>query len=626
MFGIAPPHNHAPAADVEVASTAGSVDSGSESLDSWAEQNLDYPCRLSLGQLDRCRRQQILWMVKEKWERNIVQGNPSAYTQGVIRRDISGTPYGRPAPNPHHTNWQPQPPGGLQASAVKTCSGPRAEDAVRVTSAVHAIATPLRSAESATERPAWVTQAWNMHTRAAALFRLVANSVPAEAMSAIADLPGPWQLSCIQLLLLSRHNYSDPVKFMNTFAAMYKDMPTVAQVPPSVASARGSGRPLVVVHLGSGSGFEMSAVQLAAERLVAESHAVHVSEIVVVDTTSPWQPVLDELFSGSKSSGPAVLKICPTDATQQLESLGRQWLAQGAAVVAAVVVPPPVLNPLGSAAQAPSYHAGSARDLWGHLRSVKLLAGMLPRLGVVLFTAKEEGLPSMDSMFFTKHFGAQITIQQDQLRIPHCGWTLRCCPGSQQQPFVARRHAASPINETLDPELAIAADATKPFTAVLPHLAALEEIVDKRMRGDALSDGEAKSLNLLLTRSSAGHVVEPDRLLDRSALAHVMGVTGWRVLDFWNEKMPCRGKIHPFTGQPVALTFAGALPCGQLRYCPSCANLYDCMTATPSPYVYSAGVVLAALAAHFSADGRPGVDVATLPVHQCDNGCTGHVP
>ena len=84
MFGFAPVTGCGAPVDAEMASSAGSVDSGEASLDAWAEQNLDYPCRLSLGQVEKCRRQQILWMVKEKCERNVVQGNPSAYTQGVI--------------------------------------------------------------------------------------------------------------------------------------------------------------------------------------------------------------------------------------------------------------------------------------------------------------------------------------------------------------------------------------------------------------------------------------------------------------------------------------------------------------------------------------------------------------
>ena len=84
----------------------------------------------------------------------------------------------------------------------------------------------------------------------------------------------------------------------------------------------------------------------------------------MVNTGNPWQPVIDELLTGSKSPGPAVLRISPTDASQQLASMGRQWLAQGAAVVAAVVVPPPVPNHFGAAAQAPSYRAVSVRELW----------------------------------------------------------------------------------------------------------------------------------------------------------------------------------------------------------------------------------------------------------------------
>ena len=626
MFGFAPVTGSGAPVDAEMASSAGSVDSGEASLDAWAEQNLDYPCRLSLGQVEKCRRQQILWMVKEKCERNVVQGNPSAYTQGVIRREINGTPYGRAPTNPHHTSWQPQPPAGQQAPAGTTRSCPVTGGPATLAAAVHAVATPLRAAESAPERPPWVVQAWGVHTRQAALFRLVAANIPSDAMDAIADLPGPWQLVCAQMLLLSKHNYSNPVVFMKTFAEMYRAMPTTGpQIVPSVASPRGSGRPLVVLHLGAASGFEISALQLAAERLVSESHACHVSEIVMVNTGNPWQPVIDELLTGSKSSGPAVLRISPTDASQQLPMMGRHWLAQGAAVVVAVVVPPPMPNHFGAAAQAPSYHAGSARELWGYLSFVKCLAGVLPRVGVLVITGKEEGVSSADSVFFTRHFGGPLSIPHDQVRIPHSGWTLRCCPAAAQPPWVARRLVASQIAECLDPELAAAADANKAFTAVLPHLPALEEIVDKRMKGDALAESETKSLSLLLRRGSGGVIEDPARLLDRSSLAHVFGVNGWRVLDYWTEKMPCGSMVHPFTGQPVAQTFPGALPCGQLRYCPSCANFYDCIMSTPSPFVYSGGIVMAAVSAHFSLDCRPGVDVATLPVHQCEHGCVGHV-
>ena len=46
MFGFAPVAGSGAPVDAEMASSAGSVDSGEASLDTWAEQNLDYPCRL----------------------------------------------------------------------------------------------------------------------------------------------------------------------------------------------------------------------------------------------------------------------------------------------------------------------------------------------------------------------------------------------------------------------------------------------------------------------------------------------------------------------------------------------------------------------------------------------------
>ena len=88
--------------------------------------------------------------------------------------------------------------------------------------------------------------------------------------------------------------------YMKTFADMHRAMPTtIALAAPPVASPRGSGRPVVVLHLEAASGFELSALQLAADRLVHESHAAHISELVMVDTGNPWQPVIDELLTGS---------------------------------------------------------------------------------------------------------------------------------------------------------------------------------------------------------------------------------------------------------------------------------------------------------------------------------------
>jgi hypothetical protein len=86
----------------------------------------------------------------------------------------------------------------------------------------------------------------------------VAANVPTDAMEAIADLPGPWQLVCAQMLLLAKHNYSNPVVFMKTFAGMYPGHADDGRSRsfPLWRLPRGSGRPLVVLHLGAASGFE----------------------------------------------------------------------------------------------------------------------------------------------------------------------------------------------------------------------------------------------------------------------------------------------------------------------------------------------------------------------------------
>ena len=625
MFGVAPSPSPGAGADAEMTSGQASADTGDPTLDAWADQNLDFPCRMSLQQLDKGSRARILWMVKEKCLRNVVTGNPSAYTQGVIRREMNGTPYGCRPGQPQHTAWQPQPLGMQQAPAGPQKPGNFVAGTPSAAAVMQTIPTPLRAAESAPERPPWVTQAWGVHLRQAALFRVVAANVPAEAMEAIADLPGPWQLVCVQVLLLTRGNYSNPVVFMKTFADMYRGMPATTPPTPTPKAARGNGRPLVVVHLGASSGFELSALQLGAERLGQDQHAVHISELVLVDPGHPWQPVIEELQTGSRSSGPAMLRLGRPEASQQLPAMAKQWQAQDAVVVVAVVVPPPVIMQLGAAAQAPNYHAGPARELWSYLSILKSLGGVLPRLAVAVFTRKDDDVHAADTFFFTKHFGRSQDMAHDQARIPQSGWSFRCCPSSEQAPWVPRRLAAGRDMEHVAPELAAAFDVHKPYTAVLPNLAALEEIVDKHMQGDVLSDAESRTVKLLFRRGIGGVCEAPERLLERDTLAQLFGLNGWRVLDYWTEKMPCAPMVHPFTGQPVAPTFPGGLACGQLRYCPACATFYDCLTSTPSPFVYGDGMVRAVTAAYFGDASRPGLDFAALPVHQCEQGCVGLV-
>ena len=60
------------------------------------------------------------------------------------------------------------------------------------------VASPQRAAVAAPDGLAvWVCQAWELREHGPGLFRKVTQNVPAEAMEAIQELPGPWQLICL---------------------------------------------------------------------------------------------------------------------------------------------------------------------------------------------------------------------------------------------------------------------------------------------------------------------------------------------------------------------------------------------------------------------------------------------
>jgi len=623
MFGMAPVPASGILGDTPGSSSAGAA-TGHPELDTWVDKEVDLPARMSLRQLTPDKRATIAWTVKKKCETGLIRGNPSAYIQGCVRKELNSdmSAFGT-SRSDFHMHY-PVPTDGQQAPMGTARAAPYSPSAAPISAAVQTMASPQRAATPAPERPPWICQAWSCHKQRAALFRTVSRSVPPEAMEAIADLPGDWQLICLQVLLINKHNYSDPVVFMQNFAQGYRSMPSSgAQIPANVAAPRGVGRAVVVLHLGKSSGFELHALQIAAERLVTENHQVHIAEIAMIDNDAA-RNVADDILTSSNNSGPSVIRINPKDSARQVCDKAMQWRDQGAAVVVSIVVPKPMPSGLPVAAQAPGYHAGSARELWSYVHLLKILAMSVSRVGVVVFTPKREGPESADDAWFNKHFGQAMVISHEHLRIPQNGWIFRCGPAAQPLAPTARKLAVDPLNQYLDPELAAAADPARPFTAVLPDLLALEDLVEKRMSGDLLSEGEKKSLNLLLRRTSLGLVEEPAKLLDRTALMHIFGVTGWRVLDSFSEKMPCSSHVHPFTGQAVAATFPGAVPCGQPRYCPACCALYECIMSTPSPFVYSHGIAIAVGTAHFCTEYRAGVDFAALPSHHCEVGCLGH--
>jgi len=618
MFSTPPPLLPLGSASPRVGANTGNAD-----LDSWAEDNLDFPVKQSLQQLQQPERHKLVFLVMTKYNSGSIKGNPSIYLQGCIKKTLLeemgkfGTG-GTAQPNFIHV---PGDAGGSPGGSART--GPYDRFGADATAAVHQVATPQRAAMAAPERPpAWVLQAWELRDQKQALFRKVSQHVPVEAMEAIAELPGPWQLIALQVVLMERGFYQDSVSVLKAWAAKYHAMPSsVSSMPAGVAAPRGVGRPVAVMHLGKSSGFEPSSLFLTTERLLAEGHQVHISDMVIID--NEYVPASDdEAWMMANDPRAAFTRISATEAPRVVEAKAQQWQAEKAVVVIAMVAPKAVPAGLPIDAQAPGYHAGGAKDVWGYYHIMKILHRIVPRAGVVVFTPDMERLDQADVTWFNLHFGQPMKIEHAQGRIPQSGWHFRCGPAAVAKVPTVRRAGDNP-GAQLDPELQAAADLNKPYTAVLPDLIPLEQLVEKRNNNENLTEAELKKLNLVLKRTSSGTIEEPPSFLDRTQLGYLFGLHGWRAYEAYNEKHPCSGHIHSFTGQRVAPTAAGAIACGQLKYCNACSQLYDSMTSTPNAFLYSHGVAVALHNTHFCTEIRAGVDFHALPTHQCQVGCKG---
>ena len=583
------------------------ANTGNPDQDCWAENSLDIPVKSSLQQIPQQERNKLVFVVMTKYNTGVITGSPSIYLQGCIKKYLNeqmgkfGTGgYAEPGFIHVHSHAGVSPGGSAR-------TGPYDRFGADGRAAVDQVATPQRAAIAAPERhPPWVCQAWELRDQRTALFRKVSQHVPVEAMEAIGELPGPWQLICLQVVLLDKKHYQDPVSYMRSFAASYNGMPTsVSSMPAGVAAPRGMGRPVAVMHLGKCNGFELSSLFLSTERLLADGHQVHISDMVIIDNDYV-QNSEDEAWMGANDPRASVTRISAADAPRVVEAKAQQWQAEKAVVVIAMVAPKAVPAGLPIDAQAPGYHAGGAKDVWGYYHIMKILTRTLPRAGVVVFTPDIDQMETSDHTWFNRHFGQPMKIEHTQGRIPQSGWHFRCGPAAVAKVPTVRRAGENPESMQLDPELQAAADPCKPYTAVLPDLIPLEQLVEKRSNNENLTDAEVKKLNLVLKRASNGKIEEPLMFLDRKQLGYLFGLHGWRACEAYNDKHPCSGYIHSFTGQRVAVTMPGAIACGQLKFCNACSQLYDSIASTPNAFLCSHGVAVALEQSHFCTDSRRG--------------------
>lgn len=192
-------------------------DTADTGLNAWAEMNLNARCLATLPQVEQAKRAFIVRVIRHRVMEGLSRDR-SAYTHALLRREL-GAPLCLSSARDRYP-WQTQEwQQGLPLPEPCTFIG------MPTATAMQNSPTPQRAASPASLRPSWATEAWYCHTRQAALFRVVARNVPEDAMEAISELPGPWQLVCVQTLLLSPCNYNNPVEFMRTSAHRYRAMP-----------------------------------------------------------------------------------------------------------------------------------------------------------------------------------------------------------------------------------------------------------------------------------------------------------------------------------------------------------------------------------------------------------------
>ena len=481
------------------------------------------------------------------------------------------------------------------------------------------------AAAAAASPPAWVLQAWAGHQRDVFLHRIVAANVPPDAMQIVTSLPKPWQVIALQLLLLTSQNYNNPVRFFASFRDLLLAMPPVPASSQSLpAPVAGSERPLIIFHMGHASGQELHTLQLVVEFLKEQSISVHLASVTFITPGETWQPVIDEIIANQRSTVPTVSRLNVSDALAAVRDSSPGWQQTQAVIVAVMVVPPPQPAHKGPFAEAPGHHANGSRDLWGYALVLKALASSV-RLALLVLSDAETETDMYTQTFLTKHFGQARGLPTNELRVPLKAWTCRVAPASQWPLTLVGRTGPLESVEGVADHLKAASDKTTPFNAVWPPLADVEAVVDKQLEQAPLTAQETNTMNMLLRRSATGEVATPHCLLDRAALVGLLGLRGWRIVDCWRDRMPCCQHVHGYTGQPAQAGTAGVVRCGQPRYCTACAQFYDCMTTSPSPFVYASGICQAIRGALEPETTAPNIDLSRLPSHHCLDGCTGQV-
>ena len=205
--------------------------------------------------LEMPMRLRVLSVLAAKVQQGPVQNN-SSYLAGIIRNEIRQSPY--------KANWSP--PSCAPSDYQNVC-GPQ--------SSSRAVATPQQSPRQHAKAPAWAAELFSLSSRPTVFLRKMHELLGGEGMAQIGIYPMHVQVSLLMALVLSPSAWSDPVSSFKALLVIIKDMPPIASAGPCRAMPR-SGRPLVIIQLGSAIGAEWVMLKNALENVKGDFSDIRV--------------------------------------------------------------------------------------------------------------------------------------------------------------------------------------------------------------------------------------------------------------------------------------------------------------------------------------------------------------
>lgn len=589
-------------------------------VNTWLSENVDTNCLMCLANLPEPDRRSKGWSTMAKHRAGRLQGNPSAYIMGILRREQEG-PYGRLPPWQQGAQQAAAPPGWQPA-------GPRMEGPPLDLARLRSVPTPQPVAAAAAQPlakavPDWARAAWSIKHRPAALLRALSKIIPKE-IAQVSLLPDQVQMACCIALLVSPEGHANPERFVNLFISWFRRMPEVAKISVSASesSAQSDSLKLVVVHLGVTSGYELHALNLALETYCRGGRKASISEVLCCDTSSSWSCVVEQFVSSMTTTHPAQHLSLGDAQTVLLQKIPK-WVSDGVRILCLITLPKPAQPTTHAGVPAPSYHASTGRDLWTVLACVSVIAASVPTVATVALQPPQPVTPA-DKTFLDEVFGAPVDMDTSSSRVPQAPWVLRAAPLHQNEHHCLRKvglpgAAAAPYAQLLRGAFDMAVSPP----AQLPTILEAEEALDQKYANETLTEQQLRDLDLVRVRGPGG---QPGSLLSRAELADLFGASNLLIQEHFEQKLPCAGFVSSFTGQPLAQADGGER-CGSVRWCPACSYFYEHIVETPSLWTWARAILptlrtIGEPALAGSGAFRGPIDSSKLTLHTCSSACS----